>query len=94
MDISCSHCNSSEIRTQRVPLPNGGFHVKATCAPCGRFIKFLPHDSPRFYFGRYRGLTVVEIAANDPSYLKWCLRKNILREGRLKDAVEYEVFTG
>ena len=91
--ISCLHCNSEEIRTQRIPLANGGHHVKASCASCGRFIKFLPHDSLRFYFGRYRGLTIVEIARNDLSYLEWCLSENVLRDKRLRDAVEAVVGT-
>lgn len=93
MDISCSHCNSSEIRTQRIPLANGGHHIKATCAACGKFIKFISHEGPRFHFGKHRGETVIEVAVNDPGYLKWCFSKNIIREGHLKDAVEYEVLT-
>jgi len=28
--IFCSDCNSPEIRTQHVFLPNGGHHIKAT----------------------------------------------------------------
>ena len=92
-ETSCSHCHSEKFSTQRIALPNGGHHVKATCAACGRFLKFLPHDSPQFYFGRYKGLTVVEVAANNPGYLKWCFSKDIIKNGRLKDAVEYEVLT-
>ncbi len=93
MSAPCPDCHSEKIRTQRISLPNGGHHLKATCASCGRFIKFLPHDSPCFHFGKYKGLSVVEVAANDPSYLKWCFSKNIIREGQLKDAVEFEVLT-
>jgi len=93
LDISCSHCNSSEIRTQRIPLANGGCHIKATCAACGKFIKFISHESPRFHFGKHRGETVGEVAGNDPSYLQWCLSKDIIRNARLKDAVEEAVVT-
>ena len=92
-DVSCSRCNSSEIRTQRVPLPNGGHHIKPSCASCDRFLKFIPHDGPKFPFGKHKGLTVVEVAANDPSYLEWCLSKNIIKNSRLRDAVEWEVVT-
>jgi len=87
-DISCPHCNSSEIRTQRIPLANSGFHLKAICAACGKFIKFIPHDSPKFYFGRYRGETVIEVIAKDPSYLRWFLAKKILRTAHLRDSVK------
>ncbi len=93
MDIFCPHCHSEKIKTQQIPLPNGGHHIKATCANCGRFIKFLPQDTPRFHFGRYRGLTVSEIAVKDFSYLRWALSKDIIRNARLRDAVEYEVLT-
>ena len=90
-DVSCPDCKNEEIRTERISLANGGHHIKASCASCGRFIKFLPHDFPRFYFGKHRIKTVIEVAAKDPSYLKWCLSENFLREGRLKDAVEEAV---
>ena len=42
---------------------------------------------------KYIGLTVVEVAVNDPSYLQWCLSKDIIKNERLKDAIEYEVLT-
>ncbi len=91
--VFCPDCKSSEIRTEHIPLANGEYHIKASCASCGRFIKFLPHESPCFYFGKHRGKTVIEVAANDPSYLKWCLSENFLRNRRLKDAVEEAVVT-
>ena len=93
LDTPCPACKSKEIRTKRISLPNGGHHLKASCGVCGRFIKFLPHDALRFHFGKHRGETVIGVAANDPSYLEWCLSKNIIRNARLRDAVEYEVLT-
>jgi len=93
VDTSCPTCKSKKVRTERMSLPNGGHHIKASCASCGRFLKFLPHDSPQFYFGKHKGLTVVEVAVNDPSYLQWCLSKDIIKNERLKDAIEYEVLT-
>ena len=92
-DVFCPDCKSEEIRTEHIPLANGGYHIKASCAPCGRFIKFLPHESSRFYFGKHRGKTVIEVAANDPSYLEWCLSKDIIRNARLKGAIEEAVVT-
>ena len=93
IDTPWPDCKSKKIRTQRISLPNGGHHIKATCAACDRFIKFLPHDSPAFHFGRYKGFTVTEIAIKDLSYLKWCLSANVIRNSRVRDAVEYEVLT-
>jgi len=88
--VSCLDCQSEEIRTERISLPNGGHHLNASCTFCERFIKFLPHDSPRFYFGKHKGKNVTEVAAKDPSYL-WCLSENFLKNRRLKDAVEEAV---
>jgi len=88
VDAPCPTCKSKRVRTERISLPNGGHHIKALCGRCGRFLKFISHDSPKFYFGRYKGETVVEVMAKDPSYLKWCLAKKILRTAHLRDAVK------
>ncbi|MCZ6626285.1 MAG: hypothetical protein O7B35_18950 [Deltaproteobacteria bacterium] len=77
--VSCPHCNSEKIRTQRIPLANGGHHIKASCAACGKFIKFIPHEGLRFHFGKHRGKTVIEVAANDPSYLSGVCRRTFSR---------------
>ncbi len=92
-DISCPECACEKIRTQRIPLANGGHHIKATCAACGKFIRFIAHEGPRFHFGKHYGKTVGEVAANDPSYLEWCLSKDIIRNARLRAAVAEVVVT-
>lgn len=92
-DIHCPRCNTGKFKTERIPLGGGRYHLKAVCAVCGRFINFLPHQKTKFPFGKHRGLSVIEVAAKDPGYLQWCLSNDILRECRLKDAVEYEVLT-
>jgi len=90
--ISCPNCNATEINRQHIPLPRGAYHIKAKCAACGRFIKFLPHEPIAFHFGRYRGKTVAEVASKDRGYLKWCLSENVVK-GRLKDAIKGAVTT-
>jgi len=85
--ISCHSCHATEISKKNIPLANGGYHIKATCTSCGRFLKFLAHDSPRLHFGKHRGETVVAVAQKDPEYLKWCLAENIIRNARLKMAI-------
>jgi len=86
--ISCHSCHTTEISKKYIPLANGGYHIKATCTSCGRFIRFLAHDSPRLHFGKHRGETVVEVASKDLSYLQWCLREGVVKNARLKSAVE------
>jgi len=86
--VSCPNCHSTEINRQHIPLPNGDYHIKANCASCGRFIKFLPHEPPRFYFGKHRGETVAEVASKDPSYLQWFLSNSIVKNRRLRAAIK------
>jgi len=76
-----------------MPLARGGYHLRASCTLCSRFIKFIPHQGTILPFGKYKGFAIVEISIKDPSYLKWLLSKDFLYEGRLKVAVEYEVLT-
>ena len=87
-DILCLHCNSEKFNTQHISLPNRGFHIKVSCASCGRFLKFLAHDAPRLHFGKHRGETVVAVAQKDPEYLKWCLSENVIKNTRLKDVIK------
>lgn len=92
LGISCPRCNGKKIKTERIDLPRGGYHLKTTCIPCNKFIKFLSHQKARLPFGRYRGISINEIAVENPSYLRWLLREDILWDGDLKAAVE-EVVT-
>ncbi len=85
--ISCPYCATTEINRQHIPLANGSYHIKANCAVCGRFIKFLAHKPLCFHFGKHHGETVAEVAAKDPGYLYWCLSENVVK-GRLKDAIK------
>lgn len=41
----------------------------------------------RLTFGKHQGELVVDVAADDPSYLRW-LRENVDLRGDLRDAVE------
>ena len=47
MTLPCSHCQTNGVPTlEAVPLHGEtirtGFHIKASCAACGRYIKFVP----------------------------------------------------
>lgn len=45
--IVCKQCgfitNSDEVIKQKIQLPNGGYHLKASCPECKKYIKFLTH---------------------------------------------------
>jgi hypothetical protein len=42
MGLSCV-CGSAEFRTAWQTFSDGSKHVRATCADCGRFVRWLPH---------------------------------------------------
>lgn len=84
----CHHCNGSEIISERVNLPQGGFHLKLTCGTCKKFIKFKPHSEPTFFFGKHKGATVDEIKKEHPDYLKWLAKNGIVKNARLRRAIE------
>ncbi len=89
----CPRCGGHDIKTERVPLSNGGHHIKASCAVCGRFIKFLPHASAVFHFGKHKGKAISEVATADPEYVRWCLSEGVLR-GKLRDAAQQAMGMG
>lgn len=51
-------------------------HIEADCPDCGRYIKFVSHEAPTLYFGKYRGQTVEQVAATDRPYLAWLVSAN------------------
>ena len=79
----CPDCGAGKIKTTEIRLPAGGFHLKASCMKCGRYLKFLPHGPALFHFGRHRGKDVAAVYAEDPGYLEWAVRENVIK-GRLR----------
>lgn len=51
-------------------------HHQAICRGCGKYIKNLPHDEPKFYVGKYKGIEIRTI--DDKGYLTWA-RDNMNR---------------
>jgi len=89
MKILCKKCGLVDNpKTTIIPLPQGGGHIKANCAGCGSFIKFLPHSKSTLYFGKYKGKTIAEIASIDRDYLRWCIDNGVIKSNKLKAAIE------
>lgn len=87
-ELACNQCGViGEPHTEQIPLAAGGFHLKASCADCGAYIKFLPHSAPSIFFGKYKGKTVTEIAVSDPEYLRWLARQEWCKP-KLKTAID------
>ena len=81
-ELTCQKCGlifqDIEGKIEEIPLKAGGSHLKCSCPGCGKYVKFLPHSGEaRFYFGKYKGKTVLEIAKSDPEYLQWLLTEKI-----------------
>lgn len=43
----------------------------AFCSGCGTYIKNVPHDIPKFYIGKYKGMAISSVT--DIGYLEWFL---------------------
>lgn len=64
-EIVCTKCGSiNDYRT--VQKSN---NLVAYCNGCGSFIKNIPHDKPRLYVGKFKGIAIEEI--QDLKYLQW-----------------------
>jgi len=78
----------AEVTTSEVPLPSGGFHLRASCPDCGRFICFIPHSPvSHFYFGKHKSRLIRDVVAEDRAYCEWLLRQEWVRP-RLRATLE------
>ena len=66
--MKCNKCLKDEEPT----ITTSGKHQKASCAGCGAYIKFVSQGlPPTFYFGKYAGKTMAEVALLDLEYMHW-----------------------
>ncbi|MBT9175543.1 MAG: hypothetical protein DDT22_01223 [candidate division WS2 bacterium] len=82
MEIVCRHCglcqNLLTAKIEKHYIPNGGYHIKALCSNCGRFIRNIPHSSPKIIpFGKYKGMLIADVVKENPAYLRWLCGRNI-----------------
>ena len=73
-ELFCTSCDLSVTApvVERIDLPQAKFHLKASCPKCGRYLKFQQQGGPvSLFFGKYKGVPVVEVAAKDPEYCRW-----------------------
>lgn len=60
----------------------------AFCTECGTFIKNIPYQKPRFYFGKYKDVLVEE--CTDIGYMEWFL-SNTKPKPYMKNAVKKQI---
>lgn len=81
MDVICGNCGSiNDFTTERKAN-----NLVATCNGCDRFIKNIPYDEPKFYFGKYKDKPIKEI--EDLQYLTWARDKMNSINPRTRTAV-------
>lgn len=87
----CFTCKTEvEIKEIERTFNNGTCHIEARCSVCDRFLKFLPYKKPeewKFYFGKYDGEKMIDIAKTDREYLEWIVLKSDLPD-KIKKKVE------
>jgi hypothetical protein len=68
----CNHCGHEEEKQYIIINSAGIEHLRADCAKCGRYKRFVPQDKPLsewvMPFGKYKGKKLKEI---DYDYLWW-----------------------
>ncbi|MCF6154480.1 MAG: hypothetical protein E3K36_04345 [Candidatus Brocadia sp.] len=79
--ITCKRCGviheTSKLHIKVIPLKDGASHYKTICSACKAPIKFLRHEEPTFWFGKYKGRLVRDILQSDPRYVRWVLSQSI-----------------
>jgi len=83
-DIICKNCGSVNDYTTE----HSGPHLKAVCS-CGAFIKFLPQEQPKIWFGKYVRTPIKDII--DLSYLNWLVDNRIVKSSRINKAIESRI---
>lgn len=82
-NLSCPKCNSKNYKTEKKSI-----HLVASCIDCGSYIKNIPIDKPKLYFGRYKGIAIDDIT--DLPYLEWVI-KNVKQTERMRGAVSNRI---
>lgn len=82
--LVCRKCGSVDDYTTEQKSNN----LVATCT-CGAFIKNIPTEKPKFYFGKYKDTFIHE--CDDLQYLIWARDNMNNLKGRQKDAVSDRV---
>lgn len=83
--ITCTHCGSIDDFTTEQKSNN----LVATCNCCGKFIKNIPTDKPKFYVGKYKNKNIEDV--DDISYLQWAYDNMSSLNGRSKEAVKNRI---
>lgn len=84
--IICQHCGAKDDYTATQKSNN----LVATCNNCNRFIKNIPTDKPKLFFGKYKNVPIEEI--DDLNYLKWAKENLTQISNRSKNAINERIY--
>jgi hypothetical protein len=79
-DVTCKKCGLINDYSVKIKPP----HHYAYCNGCESFIKFIPHDTPKFYFGKHKGTLISE--CTDVGYMEWVIGAGVVK-GNIKTAI-------
>ena len=84
MEIICNKCGS--INDYRTIMKSG--QNTAWCNGCDSYIKNIPQNKPKLYFGKYKGLFVHQMTLPEHrNYFNWLISAGIKLDSRTKQAV-------
>jgi hypothetical protein len=85
-EIVCPQCGAFED----YHIVESGPHLKAVCNCCDAYIKFIPqpHETPRIFFGKYKGREVRSLVAEEEiRYLQWLYHNANNLKAKTKQAI-------
>lgn len=80
----CPNCDN-KLEAKFVIFSDGTKHLEVKCTVCEKHFGFKPHvNSSDFVLpiGRYKGLSISQVAKEDQSYLLWAAREMKSNVGR------------
>lgn len=71
--MDCTKCGGHEFDLNDKIFSNGTKHKERRCSDCGAFAGYhaQPAESFSMPYGKYKGLSFLEIQDKDQQYLKW-----------------------
>lgn len=90
--LVCESCGVIDVPR----VEPSGPHLKASCASCGSYIKFLRKDVNDFvlHFGKHKGKAISELVSQqDREYLNWALGARVFKKDWQKKIVENHLNT-
>ena len=88
MEIVCKKCGL--VNDYRTELRQN--QKTAWCNGCDSYIKNIPYQKPKMYFGKYKGLVIEQMTLPEHrNYFNWLLQTDIKLNERTKEAINKQL---